>query len=165
MNPRDKIAARAAQSQRFGKAVVKATKKAPKAGPPKPGPSMSSYADKAQGPRTTINYKDLPPDEQDQLAKKAGLTPGPGPVPPGVVTPAQQAMAATQPVPAPVPKDAESPSEDASETPDQEAAENQAKSDLEPPEGHHGVVAHVRKNPVVSKHGAEKLRRRGVPIK
>lgn len=184
MNPvKQALIRRDAKSRQHAPAIVaKARSKA--AGPPAPksgpAPKLSSYAQPrpvAPGPGPTpkpgqlvregINYKDLPPELQDQMARQAGLTPQAS-LPPGVTTPAQQQQAAALSSRIPSHEEAgESPKEEASETPDEEAQEDnaeKAKSDLTPPPGHHAVAAHVRKNPVVSKMGAAKLRKRGVNI-
>ena len=164
-----KIIKRTAPSATAGKAIVRSAHKAPppskvapKAGPPSPSQVGT------QGPRLNINYKDLDPQEQDQAAKKAGLTPGPGALPPGVTTAAEQQMAASQKLPPAAEEKGEDPKEEANETPDQEKAEmdadDQSKNSIPVPEKHHAVRAHVRKNPI-SAVGKQKLARRGVVVK
>lgn len=150
-----KIAARDAKSKQHAGAIMARAK----AGPPapnkgSPGPSLKSYAAPpapAKGPGATpapgqmvregINYKDLAPDLQAQMAKQAGLVPDAPQLPPGVTTPEQ-----------------ESATETANE---QEGGETKAKADLEVPQGHTAVTAHTRKLPI-SKTGRAKLKRRGV---
>ncbi len=156
MNPiAAKAKARDAKSRAHAPAII-ARAKGPKTGPPapQPGPKLSSYAHPtppAKGPGATpapgqlvregINYKDLSPDLQSQMAKQAGLVPDAPQLPPGVTTPEQ-----------------ESATEAANE---QEGTETTAKADLEVPKGHTAVAAHTRKLPM-SKVGRAKLKARGV---
>lgn len=103
--------------------------------------------------REGINYKDVDPGLQSQMAKQAGLVPSAPALPPGVVPPAQ----------AEATEEANEPkAEEAAETPAQEkteqAAEEKSKSDLEVPAGHTAVAAHTRSLPT-SKVYAEKLKK------
>ncbi len=164
-----KIAAREGVSKKNAGAILaaatrragpEARAKNPKLNRVKGGPPPSSYAKdvsapkppapaKGPGPqpapgqlvREGINYKDLSPSLQAQMAKQAGLVPDAPALPPGVTPPEQEAA-----------------TESANE---QEGMETKAKADLEVPHGHTAVSAHTRKLPM-SKVGRAKLKRRGV---
>jgi hypothetical protein len=123
------------------------------AGPPKPVAGPGATPKPGQLVREGINYRDLSPGLQAQMAKQAGLVPDTPTLPPGVVTPQQSAMAEEANEEAKEPK-----AEEAKETPAQESKEDATE---EVPEGHTAVKAHVRKLPI-SKVGRAKLRARGV---
>lgn len=130
------------------------------AGPPAPAKGPGATPKAGQLVREGINYKDVDPGLQAQMAKQAGLVPSSQQLPPGVVTPQQQSATAQANE-----EFGENPAEESKETSAQEdaeeSAETKAKADLEVPKGHTAVAAHTRKLPI-SKVGRAKLKARGV---